>query len=344
MTGRRHVGRAAAAALVALAATALLEALALPDGPPPADRPLLVAATPPGQLPLRDHARHAPRQRRVSLVPPGRGAVRVPVLMYHYIRVNPDPNDKVGFNLSVRPEDFARQMDWLAAAGYHPIDFDDLRGYLLGGGDLPDRPVVLTFDDGYRDLYTVAFPVLRAHRFKAVAYIVAGFVGSPVSVTPEQVLEMDANGIEIGSHTVSHADLTKLSGSNLWHEVFDSRAALEALLGHPVLDFCYPAGRYDDAVVRAVQAAGYATATTTQPGQVHSAGDRHLWTRVRVDGGESLEQFVADLGPGEPGEMVVQPAPPPGPLHGPARRPVTVPLVAPREALLAGPPIEGALP
>jgi peptidoglycan/xylan/chitin deacetylase (PgdA/CDA1 family) len=264
--------------------------------------------------------------------------------MYHYIRVNPDPADRLGFNLSVTPVDFARQMDWLAASGYHPIDFDDLRGYLLGGGDLPDRPVVLTFDDGYRDLYTAAYPVLRAHHFKAVAYIVSGFVNSPVNVTADQVLEMDANGIQIGAHTVSHADLTKLSGAGLWHEVADSKASLEGLLGHPVLDFCYPSGRFDDRVVRAVQAAGFLTATTTQPGLVHSAGDRFTWTRVRVSGGESLEQLVSDLGPPESGPLVDQPPAPRAPLHGPPRKPVTVRLLPPREALPAAPPTEGATP
>jgi peptidoglycan/xylan/chitin deacetylase (PgdA/CDA1 family) len=268
----------------------------------------------------------------------------VPILMYHYIRDNPDASDRLGFDLSVTPADFAHQMDWLAANGYHPVDFDDLRGYLLSGGGLPDRPVVLTFDDGYRDMYTAAYPVLRAHGFKAVAYVVSGFVNSPVSVTTEQVLEMDANGIQIGAHTVSHADLTRLSGANLWHEVYDSKAALEALLGHRVLDFCYPAGRFNDAVVRAVEAAGFATATTTQPGLLHSAADRFLWPRVRISGGEPLERLVADLGQPEAGELVARPAPPPAPLHGPARRPVTVPLLPPREALPAARPTEGALP
>src|SRR5207302_1255716 len=254
-----------------------------------------------------------------ALVPAGRPAVRVPILMYHYVRANPDPGDRLGFNLSVTPDDFARQMDWLAANGYHPIDFDDLRAYLLGRGGLPERPVVLTFDDGYRDLYTTAFPILRAHRFKAVSYVVSGFVNSPVSVTAEQVLEMDANGVQIGAHTVSHADLTKLSGAGLWHEVYDSKAALEGLLGHAVLDFCYPSGRVDDAVVRAVQAAGFQTATTTQPGVLHSAADRYLWTRVRVSGGEPLERLVADLGAPEPAEVEAVAAPAPAPLHGPAR-------------------------
>jgi peptidoglycan/xylan/chitin deacetylase (PgdA/CDA1 family) len=278
------------------------------------------------------------------VIPPGRPSVRVPILMYHYIRVNPDPRDKVGFGLSVTPSDFARQMDWLAGNGFNPVDFDDLRGYLLGHGTMPGRPVVLTFDDGYRDLYTAAYPVLHAHRYKAVAYVPAGFVNSPVSVTAEQVLEMDANGIEIGAHSVSHADLTRLSPADLAHEIHDSKVMLEALLGHQVRDFCYPYGRTNDAVTRAVQDAGFETATTTQPGVVHSAGDRFLWTRVRVNGGEPLEQFAADLAEPELGDLVSVPRPAPAPLHGPKRSAVTLPLRPPRGALSEAPPVEGARP
>jgi peptidoglycan/xylan/chitin deacetylase (PgdA/CDA1 family) len=227
--------------------------------------------------------------------------------MYHYIRVNPDPLDRLGYDLSVTPADFRLQMDWLAANGYHPIDFEDLRGYLLGHGTLPARPVVITLDDGYRDLYTTAYPVLREHDFKAVAYIVSGFLGSSASVSQEQVQEMDAHGIQIGSHTVSHPDLTKLPAGEVRRQLADSKSSLEALLGHPVVDFCYPAGATNQAVQQAVQAAGYQTATTTAPGTLHAASDRYAWSRVRVSGGEPLSQFVSQLGPEEPTTVEARP-------------------------------------
>ena len=236
------------------------------------------------------------------VVPPGRPSVNVPILMYHYVRVNPDPADQLGFNLSVTPSGFSAQMDWLARNGYHPIDLEDLRGYLLSNQPLPDRPVVITLDDGYRDLYTAAYPILRAHRFKAVAYIVSGFLGRPANVTAEQVVEMNANGIEIGSHTVTHVDLARAPAPELHRQVSDSKATLEALLGHPVLDFCYPSGAVDPEVAQAVAAAGYQSATTTAEGTLHSAADRFLWSRVRVSGGESLSDFVARLGSEEPAE------------------------------------------
>ncbi|HEY7200278.1 MAG TPA: hypothetical protein VIC57_08715, partial [Candidatus Dormibacteraeota bacterium] len=118
-------------ALLALAAAALLLAAASPDSRPAPQAGIhRAAARTAHALPYRQRPPPAPQP--VSRVPAGRAAIRVPILMYHYIRYNPDPRDVLGFNLSVTPSDFARQMDWLAANGYHPIDFDDLRGYLLG--------------------------------------------------------------------------------------------------------------------------------------------------------------------------------------------------------------------
>ncbi|GAC1654287.1 MAG: hypothetical protein NVS9B1_05210 [Candidatus Dormibacteraceae bacterium] len=231
-----------------------------------------------------------------AVVPLGRQSVQVPILMYHYVRVKPDPRgDQLGYGLSVSPDEFRSQMDYLDDHGFHPVTIEDLRNYLAGRNALPDRPVVLTFDDGYADLYTGAVPVLREHNFKAVAYIVSGFVGSPASVTAAQVQEMDRNGIEIGAHTFDHRDLTKMDAVAVSHELIDSKAQLEAMVGHPVVDFCYPAGKYNAAVASQVQTAGYESATTTGSGASHSLGDRYTWTRVRVAGGESIVEFARGL-------------------------------------------------
>jgi peptidoglycan/xylan/chitin deacetylase (PgdA/CDA1 family) len=349
MASRPDLGWAGAGVLIALAAVCLGQAATLRDATPARARPTastmsLARRQPVHPLPSAAPAPTARPLVPVAMVPPGRPSVRVPILMYHYIRVVTDPRDRLGFNLSVTPSDFNQQMDWLAQNGYHPIDLVDLRGYLLGHGSLPARPIVLTFDDGYRDMYTTAFPILRAHHFKAVSYVVSGFVNSPNNVTADQVLEMDANGIQIGVHTVSHADLTKISAADLHHEVFDSKASLEGLLGHPVLDFCYPSGQFNQAVIAAVQAAGFQSATTTQPGVSHSAGDRFTWPRVRVSGGESLAQLVADLGQPEPTEMVQQPQPAAAPRAGLPRLPVTFPLRPPPAALESADPPPAANP
>ena len=311
MNGPRTRGRAGALAVVALATLAALTLLQGSSIKTAFGRPLQVALR--GGLAAASYERPRP----VSVAPweafppgadsaviaPGRTTVQVPILMYHYIRVPPDPaSDRLGWGLSTSPDDFRRQMNYLDDNGYHPVTLTDLRGYLAGTQSLPDRPVVLTFDDGYSDVYTQAYQVLKQHHFRAVAYIVSGFVGREgQNVMPDQVREMDANGIEIAAHTVNHVDLTKLHGQELWYEVKVSKDALEALVGHPVLDFCYPSGRYNPEVVQAVAAAGYQSATTTESGAVHSLGDRFAWSRVRVSGSESLGDFARSLQPHENG-------------------------------------------
>jgi peptidoglycan/xylan/chitin deacetylase (PgdA/CDA1 family) len=229
----------------------------------------------------------------------GRNTLEIPILMYHYIRTPPSPyRDLVGYNLSVSPHDFEMQMDWLAAHGYHPVDFNDVRGYFAGTRPLPSQPVVITLGDGYRDLYTIAYPILASHGVKAVAYIVSGFVGlGNQYVTADQIVQMDRHGIEIACHTVNHANLSRSSWPELMLELINSKHYLEKLVGHRVVDFAYPSGRFNQTVIEALQQTGYDTAVTEMYSTVHSRADRYTWTRVRVAGGESLTNFILFLGP-----------------------------------------------
>ena len=226
---------------------------------------------------------------------PGPDSVNVPILTYHYIRVNPDTRDRLGFALSVTPADFNAQMDWLAANGFHPVTPADLDAYLSGTRGLPSRPVILSFDDGYADFYNSALPILRAHDFTAVSYIISGFIGRPGYMTAAQIVEADRDGIEIGSHSVDHANLARSSPGNVQFELVASKQALEQLLGHPVNAFCYPSGQFNSGVVAAVQAAGYRDATTTAFGFVHNLSGRYTWTRLRISGGEVLGDFAVAL-------------------------------------------------
>lgn len=234
---------------------------------------------------------------QLDVVPVGRRNITLPILMYHYVRNPPSmKNDWLGYKLSVSPADFTAQMDWLSAHGFHAVDLNDVRAYFAGRQPLPANPVVITFDDGYADLYTTAYPILAAHGFKAVAYIVSGFVGQALYVTPAQVVQMDQNGIEIASHTVNHADLTRASSANAMRELVQSKRYLEDLVGHAVLDFAYPSGKFTAQTVALVQQAGYDTAVTTMFSVDHSLADRYVWTRVRVGGGESLAEFASSVG------------------------------------------------
>jgi peptidoglycan/xylan/chitin deacetylase (PgdA/CDA1 family) len=259
-------------------------------------------------LPRPDTTAPLPPPSPDMVVPAGRAQVHVPILEYHYIRVNPDPRDRLGFNLSVTPPDFQAQMDWLKASGYHPVDLNQLRAYFEKQTPLPARPVVLTFDDGYTDFFTAAFPVLMDHGFTAVSYVVPGFLDRPRYMTTDEVKAISSAGIEVGAHTMHHVDLTKESAAGLALEVQGSKNVLEQITGHPVLDFCYPSGMYNATVIAATDRAGFQSATTEVPGTAHGWADRLTWTRVRVNGGERLDQFIASLGQPDP-TAIASPSP-----------------------------------
>jgi len=236
-----------------------------------------------------------------AVVPFGRSVLELPILMYHYIRTPPSRlRDLLGYNLSVDPSVFTAQMDWLSDNGYHTVTFNDVRLYWQHVQPLPSKPVIITIDDGYKDLYTTAFPILVQHNFTAVAYIVSGFVGQRGYVTKDQVKQLDQYGFEIAAHTVNHANLARASLGWLIYQVVQSKRWLEQLLGHPVLDMAYPSGKYDFQVIIAVQQAGYYSATTEQYGILHTQADRYVWTRVRVGGGEPMNMFITNLGPTMP--------------------------------------------
>ncbi len=296
-TVRLAIGRATAALILVLAAACVLQLNDSVAAPKLTPTPRIVALGP-VQVAQGDVGGREFFITRHELISLGARSIDLPILMYHYVRTPPSTRtDLLGFKLTVSPQDFQSQMDWLDANGYHPVDFNDVRAYFAGVRPLPARPVIITLDDGYADLYTTAFPILAAHGFKAVAYIVSGFVGKSRYVTQDQVLAMDRGGIEVASHTVDHADLARASAGSVMYQLVQSKRWLEQLVGHPVVDFAYPSGQFTVQVVAALKLAGYDTAVTEQTSTVHSLADRYTWARVRVSGGETLHDFIVNLGP-----------------------------------------------
>ena len=223
-------------------------------------------------------------------------SLRVPVLMYHFIRVNPNPRDQLGFNLSVTPNDFEQQMAYLANNGYHSLDVGQLALALKQKTVLPSKPVVITFDDGFRDFYTNAFPILQKYNLHAESYVITGFVGGGDYMTWDMLREVQRSGlVTIGSHTVNHRYLTAFAPSLVTAELANSKAELENKLGVTVTDFCYPYGAFNNKVAEAVEKAGYTNATTTVPGLYQYDTRIFLMNRVRVSGGETLQTFIGRL-------------------------------------------------
>lgn len=219
---------------------------------------------------------------------------RVPVLMYHYIRVVENPQeDRLGYGLSVTPTDFATQMQYLTDNDYTTITPDDLLLAMQQKKKLPKKPIVLTFDDGYADFYTEAYPVLNKYNLKATAYIVSGFLDDKQGryLTTDQVKELDNSGlITIGGHTVHHAN-TAVS-VNAKTEIEKGKTDLEKIIGHEVTSFAYPGGTFNNTAVALVEDAGFDIAFTTQEGLEHLDVNRFISPRVRISGGMSIKKFA----------------------------------------------------
>ena len=213
----------------------------------------------------------------------------VPILMYHVIARAPAATPFP--QLWVPPRAFRAQLAALAAAGYTGVTLGQVFAAWDHGAPLPRRPVVLSFDDGYASDATRAAPVLRRLRWPAVLNLAIRNVGRG-GIRLRALRRLVADGWEIDSHTVHHPDLTTLPGARVRAELVDSRAWIRHTLGAPARFFCYPAGRFDAALVAAVRAAGYRGATTELPGRAAPGDDRFELPRLRVSAGTAVTALV----------------------------------------------------
>jgi peptidoglycan/xylan/chitin deacetylase (PgdA/CDA1 family) len=181
------------------------------------------------------------RLKHVKEISPGIPAVTV--LCYHEVR--PDRDDDC---MNVKPEVFRRHIREFKEAGYTFLDVSDLRKS-AAGTSLPEKSLLITFDDGYADNYNYAYPILREEQIPATFFVVSSTVGNNNRMTADQLREMQANGMQIGSHSVNHENLAVMSSKEIDFELRVSREALEKILGKPVYALAYPAGKVNEDVL-----------------------------------------------------------------------------------------------
>lgn len=227
--------------------------------------------------------------------PDSRQEVAVPILMYHHVRNYNEPNDTIGTNLSVSPENFKAQIKYLKDNGFTTITFADFLGFPTK--KLPDKPIILTFDDGYNDAYTSAYAELKQNGQVGVFYVISGFIGRSDSLTATQIKEMSDGGMEIGSHSIDHPDLTKITSLKLKNELQESKNSLEKISGKSITSFCYPSGAHNTAVDTAVKNAGYLSATTTSNSISTTSKNKFFLPRLRINPTDSLTKFASKITP-----------------------------------------------
>jgi peptidoglycan/xylan/chitin deacetylase (PgdA/CDA1 family) len=212
----------------------------------------------------------------------------VPILEYHVVGAAPEGAPYP--ELFVGRDDFRRQMEWLAAHGFEAVTLDLVQDAWYRGGTLPRKPVVVSFDDGYRPQFTFALPTLREHGWAGVLNLKAE--GS--DLYRSNVEAMIAAGWELASHTIDHSDLTMLDAAGLRRELAGSRRILREEYGVPVRNFCYPAGQFDAEVIAAVEAAGYEGATTEIPAYARREQPYRL-ARYEILGSDGVAGLAARL-------------------------------------------------
>jgi peptidoglycan/xylan/chitin deacetylase (PgdA/CDA1 family) len=223
--------------------------------------------------------------------------IRVPILMYHRIDRQSPGLTALTRTLTVTTSNFTAQMKWLAHNGFHALREEQLFAALFQHARLPSKPILLTFDDGYRDVFTHALPVLMRLHLAATAYVITGRISSadPSFLTWQELRRAELGGIEIGSHTATHRPLPQLSPTTIARELATSRRTLERHLGHPVQWFAYPYGSFNQATVAAVRRAGYVLAVTTQGGMQQDARHPLELHRYEIRGDENITTFGALL-------------------------------------------------
>ena len=215
----------------------------------------------------------------------GPGDVTIPILLYHRIDVSP-----INSRYYVPPEKFEQEIKALQDWGYTTISTQMLVQAISMGRELPPHPILITFDDGHLDNYANAFPIMQKYGFTGVLYIVANYLGTDGFMNRDEILAMHDAGWEVGSHSLNHYDLTKLSPQEQRSEIVGSKERLEKELGIDILTFAYPFGTRDAAVTDYVRFAGYIAAMGAE-GYTDSQGE---WNLFRMPARQSPVRRRAD--------------------------------------------------
>ncbi len=219
--------------------------------------------------------------------------VRVPILVYHSVRPYFAGESNSIKKYDVDPNNFKLQLQYLKSHGYTAVSFDKLVKY-FDGVPLPKKPVIISFDDGWENQFTNAFPILKDEKITATFYIYTNAIGKKNYFSWEQVQELSNAGMEIGDHSKSHPFLWKITDQKLLQiEIADSKKTIEDHIGKTITTFAYPFGLYKPITIDAVKAAGYTSARTGFERTTHSKDDLFILHSFEVS--NNMKMFVGNL-------------------------------------------------
>ena len=203
----------------------------------------------------------------------------VPVICYHSI--NKDPSGKSP--IIVSEEKLRQHLQTIKDAGYTTLTMAELNDYLFKNKPIPAKSVVITFDDGYRDNYNNAFPILKEFNMSATIFVISSYLNRDLYLTSEEIKEISDYGIDIESHTVSHVKLSTLSYKDQLKELKDSKEAIENITGNPVISIAYPEGKFNANTEKATLEAGYSMGFTIKRGYADRNDKQAELNRICLD-------------------------------------------------------------
>lgn len=216
-------------------------------------------------------------------------ASSVPMLYYH--SVNPSEANEI----IISPEKLKNQLMLIKNLGYNTITIDELNDYLTSNKNIPEKSIVISFDDGYMDNYTYAFPILKELNMKATIFLITSGIDDGYYLSSDQIKEMASYGIDFESHTVSHKKLDTLTYEEQLSELKNSKITLENLLNKKINTIAYPFGAYNEDTIKAAKEANYTLAFTTKYGNIHIGDSLLELNRIYVNTYDTMDTFKERL-------------------------------------------------
>ena len=222
----------------------------------------------------------------------------VAIFLYHHVQELPDGAGSSLRKWTLTPEKFEAQFNWFAEHGFHSVTMAQLVALLKHGQPLPLNPFVLSFDDGWKEHYTVVFPILMKHKFTGTFFITTDSVEHAAFVNWAELQEMSAAGMDIQAHSLTHPYLAKLPYEEAFREIAGSKEAIESHLNKPVIVFAYPFGSYNADVIKMVRRAGFegaATVSGMNRGYIQPPNDPYTLIRFAVTGSAAVDDLAQRL-------------------------------------------------
>lgn len=210
----------------------------------------------------------------------------IPVLMYHSIT----EDDKKMFR--VTKDSFYEQMKYLKDSGFSVLSMDEVYDHLKNNKPFKDKSIAITFDDGYKDNYHNAYPILKEFAMNATIFVVTDYLGGSAYLSVDEIKEMQLNNIDIESHTTNHAKLDKLTEIDRINTLKDSKDYIDEVLNKEVKYIAYPFGRCNKDVIADARLQGYKMAFTTKSGHATGRDDLNQLKRVLVSGYMNIDHFI----------------------------------------------------